>query len=165
MSTLSQLKEGLSQALSSLAEGWHELREKASHALTRFHPGKSEQESADGQLISSASCWSLLAAEVIEDDKQVTIKLEIPGMEPGNFEIQVIDNYLVVRGEKQVEREAHRGRYYMMERAYGSFERAIPLPVEVEESGASASYRRGVLRIVLPKSQRSGRRRIEVQSG
>jgi HSP20 family protein len=51
-----------------------------------------------------------------------------------------------------------------MERAYGSFERAIPLPSEVDENGASAKYRRGVLRITLPKSRESRSRRITVQT-
>jgi HSP20 family protein len=164
MSTLSQIREGFSHAWNSLAEGWHDLRERASHALTHFQLKKSEAESDDGKAVYSASRWGLLAAEVGEDDKQVLVQLEAPGMEPGDFEIQVVDNYLVVRGEKRLEREAYQGHYYMMERAFGSFERAIPLPAEVDESRASAKYRRGILRISLPKSQRSRMRRIEVQS-
>lgn len=166
MSTLTQIREGLSQAWDTLTEGWHDLREKAGHSLTRFHPKPSSGalEPADEHLLHHATRWGLLAAEVAEDDNEVVVKLEVPGMDPAHFDIQVVDNYLVVRGEKQVEREQKTGRYYLMERAYGSFERAIPLPSEVDENGASAKYRRGVLRITLPKSRESRSRRITVQT-
>lgn len=164
MSTLSQIREGLTQAWETLAEGWHDLREKASHALTRFQPKTSALEPTDQTFIRNAARWGLLAAEVSEDDHQVIVKLEVPGMDPENFDLQVVENYLVVRGEKRLEREERKGRYYMMERAYGSFERAIPLPGEVDESAAKARYRHGVLRIELPKSRTSQARRIEVRS-
>lgn len=166
MSTLSQIREGLSQAWDTLADGWHDLRERATHALTRFHPRQQgELHKADEYIIQHASRWGLLAAEVSENDHQVVVKLEVPGMDPEDFEIQVLDNYLVIRGEKHLEREGHKGRYYMMERAYGSFERAIPLPTEVQQNEARATYRHGVLRVELPKSKQSRRRRIEVQTG
>ena len=165
MSTLNQIREGLSQALGTLSEGWHDLREKAAHALTRFHPKRGELQPADEDLFRNAARWSLLAAEVAEGDNEVVVKLEVPGMDPSNFDLQVVDNYLVVRGEKKVEREESRGRYYVMERAYGSFERAIPLPTAVDENGARAKYQRGVLRITLPKSARARHRRVEVQAG
>lgn len=167
MSTLSQIRDGLGQAWETLTEGWHDLRERASHALTRFHPKAAggELTTAEEQALGGASRWGLLAAEVAEDDEQVIVTLEAPGMEAEQFEIQVIDHYLVVRGEKRIEREQRQGRYYMMERAYGSFERAIPLPAEVEEGQAKAQYRRGVLRIRLPKSRQTRARRITVQSG
>jgi HSP20 family protein len=165
MSTLTQIRAGLSQAWEALTEGWHDLREKAAHALTRFHPQRGELQPADEYVIRHAARWGLLAAEVAEDDDEVVVKLEVPGMDPSNFDIQVVDDYLVVRGEKQLEREERKGRYYVMERAYGSFERAVPLPSAVDESGARASYRHGVLRIALPKSTRSRSRRIEVQAG
>ena len=53
----------------------------------------------------------------------------------------------------------------MLECAYGSFERALQLPVRVEENGARARYKRGVLTITLPKHSHAQRRRIDIQSG
>lgn len=164
MSTLDQIRDGFHHAWDSLAEGWNSLRQRASHALTQFSPGKTqaEFEPSSERLLENASRWALLAAEVKEDDKQVQVRLEAPGMEPDDFEIQVINNVLVVSGDKQVEREQTSGRYYLLERAYGSFERAIQLPAEVEEDDAKASYRRGVLAISLPKKQQRSVRRIEI---
>lgn len=60
-------------------------------------------------------------------------------------------DYLIVRGEKRVTREEMQGRWQITECAYGSFERAIPLPAPVDSDQASASYEQGVLRVELPK--------------
>lgn len=168
MATLQQLRDGLERAWDTLAEGWHYLRERTSHALTRFHPrhrGRGQLETADEQLVRYGSRWGLLAAEVVENDADITVKLEIPGMDANDFEIQVVNDVLVVRGEKRVQREEERGRYHVMERAYGYFERAIPLPVPVNDDAARATYRKGVLRITLPKAVRTRTRRIEVKGG
>ena len=111
-----------------------------------------------------AAGWGFLASEIQEDPDRLSVRLEVPGMEAEDFDIDVIDNILVVRGEKRVRREQREGRFHVMECAYGSFERAIPLPVEVKGHEASARYRRGVLTVELPKRERGGSRRITVQS-
>jgi HSP20 family protein len=85
-------------------------------------------------------------------------------MEPDKFDIDVVDNYLVVRGEKRVQQEQREGRFHVMECAYGRFERALPLPVEVEGHKATARYRRGVLTVSLPKHERARARRIQINT-
>lgn len=164
MATLQQLRNGLERAWDNLAEGWHHLRERATSALTRFSPRPrgGELETAEEQMIRHGSRWGLLAAEVVEGENDITVRLEAPGMEADGFEIHAMDDILVVRGEKHAQREEDYGRYHVMERAYGYFERAIPLPAPVNEDGARATYRRGVLRITLPKTAAAQRRRIEV---
>ncbi|MGD8429672.1 MAG: Hsp20/alpha crystallin family protein [Ectothiorhodospiraceae bacterium] len=165
MSNFEELKNGLNRAWDHLAEGWRELRGRAGHALTRFHsPNGHEPDGTSRELARGASDWGLLPAEVREEDDVVEVRLEAPGMEPDQFDLQVLDGMLVVRGEKSVEREENRGRYYVMERAYGSFERAINLPAEVDDSAATARYRKGVLRVRLPKRESAGSQRITVQS-
>ncbi|MEN8801817.1 MAG: Hsp20/alpha crystallin family protein [Thiogranum sp.] len=104
----------------------------------------------------------MLAAEVFDDDKVVVVRLEIPGLEKSDFDLQVLDSHLIVRGEKQVEREHTEGYYRVTECAYGTFERIIALPEEVEVSKAEASYRNGVLRVELPKAESRRRRTIKV---
>ena len=113
----------------------------------------------------NAAHWALLAAEVRESDDAVIVRLEVPGMDADGFDISVVDDTLVVRGEKQVERESRQGRYHRMECAYGSFERRIPLPFRVEAGRAAARYRAGVLEVTLPKHGRYRARRIQVDSG
>ncbi len=167
MSTLQQLRTGLERTWDSVSEGWNHLRNRASHALTRFHPGFQEGtlETADEQFLRHSARWGLLSAELQETNDRIRISLEAPGMQREDFTIEVRDgNVLVIRGEKRVQREQKEGRYHLMECAYGQFERALQLPAEVDESGAQAKYRHGVLQVTLPKSAAAITRRIPVES-
>ena len=109
--------------------------------------------------------WGMLASEVFDDDDRVVVRLEAPGMEKQDFDLQVVDDYLLVRGEKQHAQESSEGGYHITECAYGSFERAIPLPDEVDSDSARATYKRGVLRVELPKAIQEHRRRVKVDVG
>jgi HSP20 family protein len=166
MSTFHQLREGLNEAWDSLVDGWQRLYRRAAGAMTHFTPGKKDDRADDaGQEIALRSAgWGVLAAEVFDDDDRIVVRLEAPGMEKSDFDLEVLDNYLVVRGEKRIERERSQGRYHVTECAYGSFERAIPLREEVESAKARATYKNGVLRIELPKpeSRRRRARKVEI---
>jgi len=166
MSTLHQLREGLSEAWDTLVDGWERLYRRASGAITRFTPGNrvpEEERDAGREIAERSTGWGVLAAEVFDDDNQIVARLEAPGLEKSDFDLEVLDNYLVVRGEKQIERERTEGRYHVTECAYGRFERAIPLPDEVDPSQAKANYKNGVLRIELPKATPRRRQTINVE--
>ena len=165
MSTLHQLREGLQEAWDSLAEGWQRLYRRAAGAITRFTPGKKasgEDSETSGELAVRSAGWGVLAAEVFDDRDKIVVRIEAPGMEKEDFDLEVVDQYLVIRGEKRIQRERTEGRYHVTECAYGRFERAIPLPEEVESDQAQASYRKGILRIELPKASAKRRRTIQV---
>ena len=166
MSTFAEISEGLERAWDSISDGWRQLRQRATHALTWFNPlnGKGKLETADEVFLQRSSRWGLLAADVSESDTQVKVRLEVPGLEAEDFDIHVVGNVLVVRGEKQVQHEQTESRFHAMECAYGSFERAVALPVAVDENAAKASYKRGVLYMKLPKKVTAKARRVEVQS-
>ncbi|MGD2137397.1 MAG: Hsp20/alpha crystallin family protein [Gammaproteobacteria bacterium] len=167
MSTLHQLRDGLTEAWGTLVEGWQRLYRRAAGAITRFTPGnRTGREGgveAGRELALRSSGWGVLASEVFDDDDRIVVRLEAPGMEKDDFDLQVLDNYLVVIGEKRLEHERSEGRYHITECAYGSFERAIPLPAEVEPGRASASYRKGVLRVELPKAPSARHRKVTVE--
>ena len=166
MSTLRQLQEGMDRAWESLQSGWRALTQRASHALTRFLPGERDQDDEESLALYAASPgWGLVAAELRESEDEICARIEMPGLEPENISIAVEQGVLVVTGEKRVVREERRGRYHLTERAYGRFERALPLPTEVDESRATADYRRGVLTVRLPKHPRVTARRIPVRGG
>ncbi len=165
MSTLEHLRGGLSRAWESVTEGWREFVERSGNALTRFHPAhsSSEVETAEDRIARDGSRWGVVAAELALGDNDVVITMEVPGMESGDFDIEIVDDVLVVRGEKKFRREHQHGQYHIMERAYGRFERALRLPVSVSEDGAAASYKRGVLQVTVPRSTPVARAgRIEV---
>ncbi len=166
MSTLQQIREGVHHAWDSLLDGWQHLYHKAAGAITRFEPGRKSTPAlagaGEGPLPDSAS-WGVMAADVFDDRDRIVVRLEAPGMKKGDFDLQVIDNYLVVRGEKQVQREETRGSYHVTECAYGRFERAIPLPEAVRSDKARARYKRGVLRVELPKVKPRRKKRIAIE--
>jgi HSP20 family protein len=93
----------------------------------------------------------MLGGDVFEDEQRVVVRLEAPGMNKGDFDIQVQGDALVVRGEKRFERESTEGRWRVLQCAYGSFLRTVPLPAAVKGEQARASYRNGVLKVELPK--------------
>jgi len=91
--------------------------------------------------------------EVVPSDKDVKVTAELPGLEEKDVELLVNEGVLTIRGEKKAETEdKERG---FSERYYGRFERVIPLPFEVEEDKAEASFKDGVLTVSLPKSPKA----------
>ncbi len=165
MEKLSGLRHGLEEAWHSVAEGWRHLRDRAAGALTRFTPSdRSPAPPTTGEPVTTSANWALLAGDVFEDDQKIVVRLEVPGMDKKDFEIEVRSDVLVVRGEKRYMHEQTEGQYRVRQCAYGSFHRAIPLPVAVQSERAKATYDNGVLRIELPKAEHAQRRRIEVRS-
>ncbi len=163
MSTLEEIRSGLSRFWDSVAEGWHQLASRASGALTRFKP--SEKKDKAGLLVPSHKGigWGLLAAELYDDGDRVMVRLEAPGMERKDFDVSVVDGMLLIYGEKRYQEQRKQGGYHISECAYGVFERAIPLPDNVDGRRAKAKYSRGVLHIELPKTT-SGRHQLDIET-
>lgn len=88
-----------------------------------------------------------------EDEKAFHVKVELPGMDEGDVDITLSDGVLTIRGEKKREEEEEGKDFYRSERAFGTFRRSLPVPVEVEEGNIEARFDKGVLYIELPKSK------------
>lgn len=88
--------------------------------------------------------------DVSENDCEVRVTAELPGVEEKDVEVVLEDDVLVLRGEKRSETDDKERQ--VSERYYGSFERRLPIGVEVEEDKVTAKFKNGVLTIVLPKS-------------
>lgn len=167
-----QLKHGADHAWESLAEGWRELSARASGALTRFRPAPATTATSpptpgpapDSGLLPFGGGWSFMAADIFDDDDTVVVRIEAPGMRRDDFHIELHGDTLTVRGEKRSDSEFSRGRYSVVQCAYGSFRRDVALPVAVKADKTKASYRDGVLRVELPKADGARARRIEVKA-
>lgn len=163
-----ELKQGFASFWDSVAEGWQHLRQTASSALTGFRPSAqtnlpSKSEVDDTFYLPSIG-WSMLGGDLFEDEKRVIVRLEVPGMDKNDLDVEVEGGVLIVRGEKRFQREESEGRYRTLQCAYGSFRRAVPLPAAVVSDQANATYRDGVLRIELPKvhTERPQRQTVRV---
>jgi HSP20 family protein len=161
------LKESLNTFWDNLSEGWRHLRQSASNALTRFKPGDTTGLPAASEVDDAFYLpwrgWSMLDSDVFEDEKRVVVRLELPGMEKEEIKLEMLDGALLVAGEKRFERETSEGRWRVLQRAYGSFRRVVPLPVRVKAELANATYRNGVLRVELPKLEESKPERVTIE--
>ena len=153
---LEDLKQGINSFWDSVAEGWQRLRQSAAGALIRFMPGETAnlppKNEVDDEFYLPSHGWAMIGGNVFEDDTRLVVRLEIPGMQKEAFDLEVLEDTLVVSGEKRFEREHTEGRYRVLQCAYGSFRRVVPLPARVLPGQASATYADGVLKIDLPKA-------------
>jgi HSP20 family protein len=153
---LEGIKEGFNSLWGSVADGWQRMRQSAAGALTRFKPEHSDvpgKRQVDDEFYLPTHSWSMLGGDVFEDERRLVVRLEVPGMDKDEFDIEVLDDALVVSGEKRFERESSEGRYRMLQCAYGSFRRVVPLPAPVLADASKASYKAGVLKIELTKAK------------
>jgi len=141
----------LGRTWENLSYGWRELVNRSSAALTHFSRDRNGVQ--EGGMLAGFPSWSLLAGEVEETDKDILVRVEVPGLDKKDCRITIEGNTLCVSGEKHYERETRNSTYHVMERAYGAFRRNIPLPCNVDADRAEAHYRNGVLNIRLPKSE------------
>jgi HSP20 family protein len=105
------------------------------------------------------------SVDMRETENEVIVKADIPGVEPEDLEVYYTDNALIIRGEMRREEERDERGVHRAERRYGRFERALPLPAEVNRDQIQANFRNGVLEIRLPKTEegRQRMRRIPIQ--
>jgi len=105
--------------------------------------------------------------DVSENDKEIRVTADVPGMEEKDIDVELSDNLLTIRGEKVQERDEKKDDYHLVERSYGSFERSIPLPGGLEEEKAKANFKNGVLSITVPKSAeaKANRKQIPISAG
>jgi HSP20 family protein len=91
--------------------------------------------------------------DVKEEDKEIIVSAELPGMDQKDIDVTVANDSVHISGEKKHEEKEEEKGYYRHETSYGTFERVIDLPAEVDENKAEAEFSKGVLTIRLPKSE------------
>lgn len=94
---------------------------------------------------------SMPAMDISEQAEEYRISAELPGVDDKDIEIKLANGNLVIRGEKQEEKDENRKEYHLSERHYGSFERVFQLPREVDAEKINAQFTKGVLLVHLPK--------------
>jgi HSP20 family protein len=105
------------------------------------------------------------AVDVYEDEHNVTLKIEVPGIDEKDIDIRLENNTLTVHGERKIEKEEKEENYRRVERQYGAFTRTFTLPPTVDAEKVSANYDKGVLKVVLPKKAEAKPKQIKVNIG
>jgi HSP20 family protein len=90
--------------------------------------------------------------DVSETKEALMVKAEVPGLDPKDIQISLQEQYLTIKGEKTRETMDKEERYHRVERFYGSFARSVRLPVGVDGSRVTASFKNGLLTVTLPKT-------------
>ncbi len=101
--------------------------------------------------------------DILENDNDVTVKAEIPGVDPKEIDISITGDTLTIKGEKKEEKENKGEHYHRVERSYGSFTRTIDLPAHVNTDKVEAKNIHGVIEITLPKMEKSKAKKISVK--
>jgi HSP20 family protein len=110
--------------------------------------------------------WPAPAVDILDKEKAYEIAAEVPGMEPDNLEVKVIDGRLVIKGDKKESMEKVESGCQLSERRYGAFERSFRLPEGIDPDKIEASLNSGVLTVVVPKGAAAQKqsRKIEVKA-
>ena len=164
-------REGLErrEAFPSLLAGnpfsfMRRLTEEMDRLFDDFGMGRSLMPSFAGFPATSRGAWAP-QVEVFQRENQFVVRAELPGLSKDDVQVEIAEDAINIQGERKEEREDRREGYYHSERSYGSFFRSIPLPEGAIADSAQATFRNGVLEVVLqaPPSEVSRGRRLEIQ--
>jgi HSP20 family protein len=127
-----------------------------------FHESFTGGEGRDESLATSTFAP---AVDVYEDEHNITLKIEVPGIDEKDIDVRIENKTLTVHGERKFEKEEKEENYRRVERQYGSFSRTFTLPNSVDTESVSADYEKGVLKIKFAKKAESKPKQIKVNVG
>lgn len=147
--------------------GLARFREEVDHPFDRFWRDfdRNPWSALDhfGNLSTFGGAWANWpAVDMAEDDNAITLRVDVPGLEPGDLDVQVSGRQLTIRGSR--EEEHHHKRQHRRERLCGSFVRTLSLPDYVDAHGVEARYDKGVLTVTVPKIPGRGPKRVQVKT-
>ena len=103
--------------------------------------------------------------DVYEDEHNITLKIEVPGIEEKDIDVRIENNTLTVHGERKFEKEEKEENFRRVERQYGSFTRSFTLPTTVDADQVQAHYDKGILKVQLAKKAEAKPKQIKVNVG
>lgn len=107
--------------------------------------------------------WGDLAVDVYEDGKNIVAEMNLPGFNPDSIDVEIDNDVLKISGNREEKKEDKNKGYYYKEIQRGSFERSVRLPQKVASEKASANYKDGVLKVVIPKAKESKGSKVKVK--
>jgi len=111
----------------------------------------------------SSGLMSVPRTDLADTENEVTVTMELPGVDPNNVDISITGDVLTVRGEKKEEKKEKKRNFHYVERQHGSFHRSVQLPGTVDPSKVDAAFKDGVLSISFAKNPEAKPKRITVR--
>ena len=115
------------------------------------------------RVMPEARTWNP-SIDIAESDTEITVRAELPGVDPKDVEISLEGNVLTVSGEKSEKKEEKSENYHWAERTFGSFRRTVHLPETIDPEKVTADYDKGVLEIRIAKSEAAKPRKIDIKT-
>lgn len=134
------------------------LQQEMNRVFNEFFRGGAGEEGSWGQYT-----WTP-PVDIYETNDALVFTADLPGVSKDDVSIEVHQNTLTLRGEREHAAEVKDDRYHRVERAYGPFQRSFVLPTMVNQEKVEATYRDGILELRLPKLETAKPRRIAIQS-
>ena len=103
--------------------------------------------------------------DIYEDEHDITLKMEVPGIDEEDIDVRMENNTLTVQGVRKIEKEEKEENFRRVERQYGSFTRSFTLPNTLDPEQVSANYEQGMLKIKLAKKAEAKPKQIKVTVG
>ena len=103
--------------------------------------------------------------DIYEDEHDITLKIDVPGIDEKDIDVRIEGNTLTVHGERKIEKEEKEENFRRVERQYGEFTRSFTLPSSVDTGQVNANYDNGVLKIALAKKAEAKPKQIQVNVG
>jgi HSP20 family protein len=107
--------------------------------------------------------WSP-AVDIFETENEIVLKADVPANDPNQIDIQVQNQTLTIKGERQFEKADNTKSIHRVERSYGTFARSFTVPTTVDTEKVAADYKNGVLTISLPKKEAAKPRQVKIQT-
>jgi HSP20 family protein len=126
-----------------------------------FNQTFSQAFGPEGQELGSRT-WAP-AVDIFENDHNLVINAELPGVDPKDVEVRVENNTLFIKGDRRFEKDTKEGSYHRVERSYGSFARSFTLPNTVSAENAQAEYKDGILILKLAKREEAKPKTIKIE--
>jgi len=141
------------------------LWEDINDTFTRWLDRPAEQKDEEREFFPASIFQHTTgpAIDLVEKDDEIIVNAELPGLNQDDFKVELIGDRLSIQGEKKSAREEKKRNYYYSECRYGSFSRSVRLPCEVEADRAEATFKNGVLKLRLPKTEAAKSRSIKIK--
>ena len=146
----------------TLLTRWDPFRE---FALMQNRMSRMYQDYTPGMEEQLSSAQIVPPVDVYEDEHHLTLKAELPGVDPKDVDVRVENNILTMKGERKFEKEEKEENFHRIERRYGTFTRSFALPNTVNPDSVKADYENGVLKIEFEKRAEAKPKQIQVNIG
>jgi HSP20 family protein len=151
----------------TLLTRWEPFREFSTmqDRLNRMNRLFRESYRPEGQEEALTTTSYAPPVDIYEDEHNITLKLEVPGIDEKDIDVRIENTTLTVHGERKIEKEEKEENFRRVERQYGEFTRSFTLPSSVDPGQVTADYAKGVLKINLAKKAEAKPKQIKVNVG